>query len=550
MANKTAGGAGALALSLSTQLAVGGVFRGQLATGESDLLRVDLVAGQTYSFAALGLGAGGLGVTDSRLVLRSATGEVLWGDESSGPGDFADLVFTARTTGAYILEVSSNASGALGGYGVTMAKGGLASLTVEMGAGALLREGLTWSSPGQATRLSYSFLGATTASDATGAAAEAVALSSGLRASIKSILAGYSDVARITFDGLGGAGTSDQGVLRFGGYRSWSDGAGAYASLPGSRAAADEAGDVWLNFTSVSNSAVRSGGYSHYAILHEIGHALGLDHPGDYNAAPGTVITYGNNAQFFQDSAQYTVMSYFDATATEPNAPRKKPDTLMIMDIYALQQLYGANGAARAGDTVYGFNTKLGGPYDFSVNKRPLLCIWDGAGRDRIDLSGFRQDQKIDLVAGHFSDVGGYRGNLSIARGVVIEEARGGWGSDLIYGNAAANVLRGGAGDDTLSGGGGEDVLYGGIGADRFVFYDGEGSGRILDFDNALDQIWLDAKLWGGRVLSHGEVVASYAKMYNGHVIFDFGDQILHLMGLKSLSGLENHIFTSWDGSA
>ena len=130
MANTTAGGAGALALSLSTQLAVGGVFRGQLATGESDLLRVDLVAGQTYSFAALGLGAGGLGVTDSRLVLRSATGEVLWGDESSGPGDFADLVFTASTTGAYILEVSSNASGALGGYGVTMAKGVLASLTV------------------------------------------------------------------------------------------------------------------------------------------------------------------------------------------------------------------------------------------------------------------------------------------------------------------------------------------------------------------------------------------------------------------------------------
>ena len=40
-------------------------------------------------------------------------------------------------------------------------------------------------------------------------------------------------------------------------------------------------------------------------VLHEIGHALGLDHPGSYNGSA----EYGSDAAYAQDTMQYTVMS-------------------------------------------------------------------------------------------------------------------------------------------------------------------------------------------------------------------------------------------------
>src|SRR6185436_16738250 len=82
-------------------------------------------------------------------------------------------------------------------------------------------------------------------------------------------------------------------------YNDPNDGAGAFAYYPGSTASTAQAGDVWLN-TSVSRVALPFASYSFEAILHETGHALGLSHPGLYNAAPGVTITYANNAQFVQ----------------------------------------------------------------------------------------------------------------------------------------------------------------------------------------------------------------------------------------------------------
>ena len=44
--------------------------------------------------------------------------------------------------------------------------------------------------------------------------------------------------------------------------------------------------------------------------LHEIGHSLGLSHPGSYNAGDAN-LTYANDAEFTTDNTQYTIMSYF-----------------------------------------------------------------------------------------------------------------------------------------------------------------------------------------------------------------------------------------------
>jgi hypothetical protein len=74
-----------------------------------------------------------------------------------------------------------------------------------------------------------------------------------------------------------------------------------------------------------------------------------------------------------------------------------------------------------------------------------------------------------------YSNVNGYVGNISIARGVVIENATGGNGADTIIGNAVDNVLKGGNGNDVLTGSGGNDTYL-----DTIAGHNGD---RITDFN-------------------------------------------------------------------
>jgi Ca2+-binding RTX toxin-like protein len=85
--------------------------------------------------------------------------------------------------------------------------------------------------------------------------------------------------------------------------------------------------------------------------------------------------------------------------------------------------------------------------------------LFDSGGNDTLDYSGFATNQRINLNAETFSNVGPGVGNVSIARGVVIENAIGGSGSDTLIGNSVANLL---------SGRGGGDILTGGLGNDTF----------------------------------------------------------------------------------
>ncbi len=75
----------------------------------------------------------------------------------------------------------------------------------------------------------------------------------------------------------------------------------------------------------------------------------------------------------------------------------------------------------------------------------------------------------------------GMRENLHIAEGVVIENAQGGDGDDVLTGNAAGNMLTGGPGDD---------VLTGGAGADIFVFAAGFDDDVIQDFTAGEDTLY------------------------------------------------------------
>ena len=80
---------------------------------------------------------------------------------------------------------------------------------------------------------------------------------------------------------------------------------------------------VWLDTDYTSNSV---GSYGYQVLLHEIGHAMGLDHPFE-----GTAVPAG------EDSWDYTVMSYTRGTTGIQT-------TYQENDILALQWLYGTDG--------------------------------------------------------------------------------------------------------------------------------------------------------------------------------------------------------------
>ena len=74
------------------------------------------------------------------------------------------------------------------------------------------------------------------------------------------------------------------------------------------------------------------------------------------------------------------------------------------------------------------------------MNPNVSYTIFDSAGVDTLDYSGFASNQLINLNAETFSNIGTLIGNVVIARGTVIENAIGGSGADTIIGNFVDNV--------------------------------------------------------------------------------------------------------------
>lgn len=447
-------------------ISVGDYFVGYLAQNNEDWIKVTLTARITYTAAMAGLGTQSAAVSDTYLTLYSSNGTNITVDDDSGPGLYSNLTYTPTTTGTYYLAAGSYNGGSSGDYAVSLAIGTKADYDLAMGSSALIRSDSTWSSaPATGANVTWGFRDSGIALDADGKAAPFSQLSAAQMDAAAEVVTYAASLTNLTLTQVAPGGTTNNATILLAGYTSSTDGAGAYAYFPGSTAASNAAGDLWMNNRWVSNSSLDVGSYSYFVFLHEFGHAIGLSHPGDYDAAAGTTIAYGTDAQFISDSHQYSVMSYFDEANTMQNMGLY-PQTYMLYDIYALQLLYGVNTSANSGDSVYGFNSNVGGVFDFSTNDKPLLSIWDGSGSDTIDLSGFTTSQLLDLNDGAFSNIGGYDGNVSIAYGAVIENGIGGTAADTINGNEYANTIRGLSGNDTIDGGDGNDHLFGNLNHD------------------------------------------------------------------------------------
>jgi serralysin len=202
----------------------------------------------------------------------------------------------------------------------------------------------------------------------------------------------------------------------------------AWAYYPGSNHQYQRlSSDVWIADPRVngSNGQLDSGFYGLQTLNHELGHTLGLSHPGAYNFGADTdgdgqpdPITYSKDAFYFQDSNQFTIMSYFgsEETGAQPvdyNFMRYiYPSTPMVDDVYVIQQKYGADTTTRTGNTTYGFNSTSDVWNDamkFADGKlATVFTIWDAGGHDKLDLSGYYTPSVIDLRPGAYSSAGGF----------------------------------------------------------------------------------------------------------------------------------------------
>jgi serralysin len=277
------------------------------------------------------------------------------------------------------------------------------------------------------------------------------ALSPGDMSAVQKALTSWANVADLQFAQVAD-NASVVGDLRF-----------AYATLPSDYQAwayypfgGASSGDVWFNANSSSyDNEWNAGSYEYLAAIHEIGHALGLKHPFDDDWLTSAVLP----AEL--DTTSYTVMSYSSYAGDLGSYLTYEPTTPMVLDIAAIQALYGANTSFNSGDTTYNFIQS--GSYH--------MTIWDAGGTDTIayaSATGGAIDLRPGLDGGsnlgkqvYAIDSGNHShaiDNIWIAYGAIIENATGGSGDDTLIGNDADNTLTGNAGSDSFAGGAGNDT--------------------------------------------------------------------------------------------
>lgn len=376
-----------------------------------------------------------------------------------------------------------------------------------------------------------------------------VAFNDLMKEAARAIFAQYEAVSRLRFVEVADAG--DGGQIRLG----MSDEPVnlGFANYPSK---SPIGGDLWLNAWADAFFNLTPGLLGYRTIMHEIGHTLGMYHPGNYNAQGSPPTPPYLDPEL--DNGGNTVMSYYprlDGTwAAEPQE----------LDIRALQYAYGLPGPGRIGNLTYGSDegeTLLGTPdtdYMHGQGGDDAIALDAGddgargnAGDDTLTggagADSLFGNEGSDLVLGgddgdfidggeDGDDVNGNLGRDTVRGGAGADLVRGGQGDDLVHGddgddwhvngNIGADLVHGGRGNDTLHGGAGNDTLFGdegddrlsgdlgddvlvaGPGADVFAFASGHGADVIQGFSEGPARIELQAGINGTDIASFATVLA------------------------------------------
>ena len=192
--------------------------------------------------------------------------------------------------------------------------------------------------------------------------------------------------------------------------------------------------ELYLNYPALDNDEP----YRRYALIHEFGHSLGLEHP--FEARDGDVFN-GSTDPWSSAFPEDTVMAY--------RSPRTEtwPEFFSDNDLNALIEVWGAEARylSENDDVVFG-------------NAYRDVLLGDGGNDELRGLS------KSDLLNGGLGD----------------DRLLGGPGSDQIFGGSGSDVIHGGWGHDEIRPGSGDDRVRGGYGSDLFVM--GSGDDVIEDF--------------------------------------------------------------------
>ncbi|MAX72338.1 MAG: peptidase [Nioella sp.] len=465
----------------SNVMSVGDTFSGALqALGDDDWVAIPLSAGQSYEIDLSGTGGAGE-LNDPYLRLYNASGMQIASNDDGGGGLDSRLTFTPATSGTYYISARAWNDSGTGSYQVAVTAAATPG-TAPVGTMDDLADYLTdgnWNDNGGTRHAFDTSTSNVITVNITGLTGDGQRLARWAMEAWESVadinFAEITGSARITFD---------------------DNQPGAYASYSAIGGVTQSA-FVNVSTNWLTNYGTQIDDYAFSTYVHELGHALGLGHQGDYNGAA----TYGVDETFANDSYQASVMSYFSQTENSfINASYGQPITAMIADIIAIQELYGAPGAGSrtAGDTVYGVGQTVGGylgilfdaalgnhdPNNYYGDENVVLTLYDQGGTDTVDLSTDTADQRVDLSGGGIWNVLGLIGNIVVADGTVIENYTAGSGNDSVLGNAADNTLFGNDGNDTLLGGLGADRLVGGAGRD-LASYAQAGGGVLADLQFA-----------------------------------------------------------------
>jgi hypothetical protein len=215
-----------------------------------------------------------------------------------------------------------------------------------------------------------------------------------------------------------------------------------YSFLPDIYKGDARAGDVWLDVETINLISPGQEGY--YVLLHELAHALGLQHPLKESDRSGSTV-------LLDELATPTNTLMLDLSFAETTG--LWPTWFGSFDLQALRALYGTRAYASGNDT-------------YSVKDATnSMTIVDDGGMDTLDASKVSVSVSIDLRAGKSSSIGmdtdgtSKFNNVAIAAGSLIENVMGSPFDDVIIGNAQNNLVTFMGGNDIVDGQGGVDLI-------------------------------------------------------------------------------------------